>query len=325
MVNSIQANFPYDIKTKQEIAGKLKKGDLIFTKYHGSFTRSLAQKPSAIISLIQSLVNRLRGTKDQNEFYRMTHAVVVVDVDYKKGKVLIAESLPVKNQNQLRIAELFTDPYLKLKPNDPWEYQVLRMNPDKAGIIPIQAAKIAESLASKDAALGEDPLKDFFKGTHVYSFFKGLISLFSNRRQRVRTGEFAKRLFKQVADEQLRQTEGRGRATGGKRDRAFFCSYFAAHVFQQAEIWQKMHQIRRMDGVETGLAKIKAIPEGPKRTKALRKWAQEMAKQHREEISSLVKNFNLDPKHISPKDLMSYLKKTELFKEVMSLTPRISR
>src|SRR5262249_61123612 len=127
---------------------------------------------------------------------------------------------------------------------------------------------------------------------------------------------------KQIADEYLRQTEQRHKSTGGKRDRAFYCSYFAAHVFQQAEIYQKFDQIEKMDGVRQGLARIKAMKEGRERTNELRKWSKEMGKRHRKEISDMVHSFKLDPKHSSPKDLMRFIKKRNLFQRSMVLTPR---
>ncbi|MCE5316413.1 MAG: hypothetical protein LLG04_03495 [Parachlamydia sp.] len=328
MVNAVNhaISFPasYDLKQRQEIAGKLQRGDVIFTKYRGSFSLTAAHKPSSIITFFQAIANKLSGKKDKDEFYRMTHAVVVVEVDKASGNVLIAESLPlIKDRNQLRVADLFSDPYLKLGPKDPWQYQVFRMHSSKAGKIPTQAADIAESLATRERYLPKSSiLTNAIRGSHAYSFIKGLLSLFGKMRDRVGTERYAKRLFKQVADEYLRQTEHRSKATGGKRDRAFYCSYFAAHVFQQAEIYQKIEQIEKMDGVKQGLARIKAIKEGPARTTELRKWSKDMGKRHRSEISQLIQSFNLDPKHSSPKELIRFLKKKNLFQEILVMAPR---
>lgn len=106
----------------------------------------------------------------------------------------------------------------------------------------------------------------------------------------------------------------------GKKDREFFCTYFAAHAFQQAELSQKLKSIEAIEGVKEGLQEIERTPEGPERTKKIRQWAREMAKDHKDEINKVLETFTLDPKHTSPYELIEFLQK-DTFHTVFTITP----
>lgn len=308
-----------DFASKQNLTKQFKIGDVIFTRYRGRFKFTLHHIIDTLIITSQKITCLFHKQRDEDKGHRMTHAGIVVGVDEVYGKVLVAEAFRKGRKNEMQTCDFFTE-YL-LKRHSPWEYDIVRMDPNQSEVLPKIAAEIAQSLAARSPAVleGRSHFTQETKGEHGYTALRGMISLFSRGVARVKRASYTKRLFKRVADEYLRQKEGRERATGGRSDRDFFCSYFTAHAFQQAELSQNLKEIKQLAGVSGGLKQIGEMFEGRTRTETIRKWAKEMARQHHG--TPIVKQFVLDPKYTGPHELFSFLRQKGLFESVLKIVP----
>lgn len=325
MVTHVQSFvFPavHELETKRELAKSVKPGDIVFTKFTEKFLFPV--KIDASISVLQKVVNGVQRKKGVEGIHRITHTAIVVAVDDQKGKILVAEAMPTGKKNELRVIDLLCDSSMVLTDKEPYEYLILRMDEKKAGSLPEKAARIADNLATPASYLRQNAREDMSKGQHRFSYAEGFIAIFSHGSSRIRTQSYAKRLFEKVLDEHLRRVEGRQKASGGAKGRKFFCSYFATHVYQQAELSEHFDRIKQLKGISEGLEKIEQLPEGKARTSELNRWASRMAKEHGKKIGNMVENFALDPKYTSPEQLMEFLQKGNLFRPIVHLVPPTS-
>ena len=304
-----------EVEKKNEVARSVKAGDIVFTKFTGK--TPFTAKMDGTISVLQRVVRKIQRKKDTQEMHRITHTAVVVKVDEQRGRILVAEAMPTKKKNELRVIDLLSDHSMVLTAKEPFEYHILRMDAKRAGTQPCRAAEIAESLSTPASYLLNEESQRCPLKPHRFSYREGFIAIFCNGASRCKTEGFAKRLFEKVADEHFGSTAGYQRVT----PKSFFCSYFATYVYQQAEVASHFDQIKELKGVKEGLEAIQEMPEGRRRTLALNRWTARMAKEHRTAISSMVKTFALDPKYTSPDQLMDFLKRDDLFRLVVRFVP----
>lgn len=293
---------PTNETNRRALASQLKPGDVVFTKY-------ALNTPSAHIFTIigQKFAQLLYGRKEIDEQHRMIHAAIVVEVNHETGEVKVAESAIDGGENEINQYDLFS---VELPPG--CEYHVLRANDDESRKIADKAAQIAYGLSTEAGG----------NAKHSYSITKAIKSVFSIHLRSPSDG-YTKRLYKRMADEYVRDKSQNiinpTQATGGSRGKGFFCSYFIAHAFQQAELGENFDKLFKREGgpqLKAELEQIKQLPQD-QQNEAIREWARKAAKtESGKNIAWYAKyrfRFHMDPKRTSPAELLSELKDTGNF------------
>lgn len=308
------------LEDKRGAAQQIEVGDIVFTRYHGGLSNS------PIDYAIRSLQN-LSNSRDRNRnlapFSNVVHSSIVVKVDQKNGSVLVAEAIPSKNKNALKITDLFLDRKLEDSSRKHYEYHFYRTQ-SHLGIVR-EATQIAANLASlsrtiKDPDLYNQPLAK--KGKHSFNYLLAIPAVFKSGSgfSLAKSPKLRQRIVKQLIDEYLRKTTDRMIASGRSDFSSFFCSYFIAYILQRAELSEKVDHFFSEEE-KAALDRISKL-NNKDHFLEINKVSKELLEKKQDQLDSLLGLIRLDPAFVSPEKLANYLEKSLGFEDRVVVSPK---